>query len=162
MAPSQPPPDHEFASLRKLLTLKRFEVPPPGYLERFSGQVIARLGAEDVVPTQPWWDKLLSAIVVRPSLAGAVGLFASALLVVWIGVSKPMAGPPEPYGLLPDGAPVMVQAALLDWQVIDRTGLALELPARETSSVSPVVGRASPFSAARLGTAEVLPASYRP
>jgi len=79
-----------FEPLRRLLALKKYEQPPPGYFDRFSQQVIARIEAEGVTQktsflqwfTSPlaWlqcaWDSLES----RPALAGAFGFAVCGVL----------------------------------------------------------------------------------
>ena len=82
--------ENNFESLCRLLALKRHETPPPGYFNRFSGQVIARIRAGEGrsganFSELPWLVKLLRAFEFKPAFAGA---FASAvcLLLVFVGV----------------------------------------------------------------------------
>ena len=81
--------ENNFESLRRLLALKRHEVPPPGYFEGFSGEVRARLRSgegsravsfsERMGEDLPWLLRLVSAFEAKPAFAGA---FASALCLL--------------------------------------------------------------------------------
>jgi hypothetical protein len=88
--------ENNFDALRQLLKLKQHETPPPGYFNRFSGQVVARLRAGEArqsASESSWLSKLLSAFEFKPAFAGA---FASALcLVLAFGIF---------YAEQPDGA----------------------------------------------------------
>ena len=82
----------QFRPLRRLLALKRHEQPPPGFYHDFSSQVIARLRAGDVgepenflqrlLSEAPWLERWWGAFANRPTLAGAFGAGACALLAV--------------------------------------------------------------------------------
>jgi hypothetical protein len=61
----------EFEDVRRLLSLKRHEIPPPGYFERFSGQVMARIDREEALAAQPWWSSLLASLGWQRLLAAA-------------------------------------------------------------------------------------------
>jgi hypothetical protein len=74
--------ENNFDALRRLLKLKQQETPPPGYFNRFSGQVVARIRAGEarqLASEVSWLSKLLSAFEFKPAFAGA---FASALCLV--------------------------------------------------------------------------------
>jgi hypothetical protein len=86
--------DNNFEALRRLLVLKRYETPPPGYFNSFSSQVIKRIGAgeagradnwmEELFNHAPWLEKLVRAFEVKPVFAGA---FAGALcLLLLVGI----------------------------------------------------------------------------
>lgn len=72
--------NEDFEMLRRLLVLKRHEVPPPGYFEDFSSQVMARIRAGDTGESEierlPWLLRFLQAFEARPAYPVA---FASAL-----------------------------------------------------------------------------------
>jgi hypothetical protein len=76
-----------FAELRRLLVLKRYEQPPPGYFAHFSGEVIARLHAggcpeeKSLLHRLPWLERFWAALETQPVFAGAVGLAVCGLLV---------------------------------------------------------------------------------
>jgi hypothetical protein len=79
-------PDSEnFDSLRKLLALKRHEIPPPGYFDRFSRDVMARIKVGDtggeLGEERSWLKRLLSVFDVKPVFAGAFGTAVCAFLI---------------------------------------------------------------------------------
>jgi len=72
----------EFGQLRRLLALKRHEVPPPGYFRDFSTRVIDRLEREDSNPSQrDWWGRLGALLRVRPAISASFCL-ATALVLL--------------------------------------------------------------------------------
>jgi hypothetical protein len=78
-------PEHDsFEQLRKLLALKRHELPPPRYFDDFSLQVIVRIKAGEADRSfQPyaWLQRFWAALDTRPALAGAFGAAVCALLI---------------------------------------------------------------------------------
>jgi hypothetical protein len=81
--------ENNFESLRRLLALKRHEIPPPGYFNRFSGQVMARIragespaqeeGAGRLFAEPSWLFKFLQLFEAKPAFVGA---FASSLCLL--------------------------------------------------------------------------------
>jgi len=71
----------DFEQLRRLLVLKRYEQPPPGYLHSFSREVIVRIRAGELGERETkWWafdgswlKWVWSACERRPVLAGGAG-----------------------------------------------------------------------------------------
>ncbi len=86
-----------FEQLRRLLSLKRYEQPPPRYFNDFSAQVIARIEAGQRADDAPVWEpswlqRFWSALETRPVWAGALGVFICGLLVsgmVYSGSGSP-------------------------------------------------------------------------
>ena len=84
--------EHNFQDVKRLLKLKRHEVPPPGYFNGFSSEVIARIraGEQESVSfaerTQgnSWLYNLLHMFDARPGMIG--GLATSACLLVVFGL----------------------------------------------------------------------------
>src|ERR1039458_6921149 len=90
-----------FDELKRLLRLKQHEVPPPGYFNNFSGEVVSRIRAGEAGGSQglverphveaPWLVNLLRIFETKP---GVIGGFATSLyLVLLIGVV--LAGRPD-------------------------------------------------------------------
>jgi len=68
--------ENDFEALRRLLALKRHEIPPPGYFENFSSQVIGRIRAAESVEQIPFLLRFLQWFENRPAYPVA---FASSL-----------------------------------------------------------------------------------
>lgn len=93
-----------FEALRQLLALKKHELPPPGYFNRFSGEVVSRIRAgesarpetamERLFVEAPWLLKIIQAFESKPAFTG---VFASALcLLIVAGIvytDNPTAAP---------------------------------------------------------------------
>jgi hypothetical protein len=77
--------NENFESLRRLMALKRHEVPPPGYFHNFSNEVIARIKLGEHRSSEaaetPWFMKILQIFDAKPAFAGA---FASALCLLLV------------------------------------------------------------------------------
>jgi len=80
-----------FESLRRLLSLKRHETPPPGYFNHFSSQVIARIRAGETGAEAGWPERLftimprllgfLQSLETKPVFAGGFATGLCALLL---------------------------------------------------------------------------------
>ena len=83
--------EQNFDSLKKLLQLKQHEVPPPGYFNNFSGEVISRIRAGDASSAEnftdrleasaPWLANFLRIFETKP---GVVGAFATSLCLLLV------------------------------------------------------------------------------
>jgi hypothetical protein len=101
----------DFQQLQRLLTLKRYEQPPPGYFHHFPREIILRIKAGELGEVEAkWWafdgswlQWLWAACERRPVLAGGAGValcgfFAAATLISGsgdapaVGVSQNMPG----------------------------------------------------------------------
>jgi hypothetical protein len=80
---SMTPDSENFEQLRKLMALKRHEVPPPGYFHGFSRQVIVRIKAGELGEEagSTWWilegswlRRIWGGFEARPILGGAFGV----------------------------------------------------------------------------------------
>jgi hypothetical protein len=71
--------ENDFDALRRLLALKRHEIPPPGYFENFSSQVIGRIRAGETAAELPLFLRFIQWFERRPALPVT---FASSLCLV--------------------------------------------------------------------------------
>ena len=86
-----------FDPLLRLLRVKRYEQPPPGYFESFSRGVLARLKADetqrlgesrDIAEEASWLRWLWSVLEAKPILAGVFGVVVSGLVLAGIIYSQ--------------------------------------------------------------------------
>ena len=78
----------EFSQLRKLMALKRHEQPPPGYFNRFSDKVIARIETEELTEFSSWWQWLVNMFDAKPVVACIYGMAVSGLLLMGFKLSE--------------------------------------------------------------------------
>ncbi len=76
----------QFDQVRRLLVLKRHEIPPPGYFDHFSDRVIARIESETLVLEGSWWRRLVMSFDAKPIVAGAYSLGLGGLLFVGLSL----------------------------------------------------------------------------
>jgi hypothetical protein len=85
------PSEHNHEDLQRLLKLKRHEVPPPGYFNHFSGDVIARIKAGEAMSSgsfveylqdhAPWVFTLVRLFETKPGVVGGLATSLCVLLV---------------------------------------------------------------------------------
>ncbi|MEI8289709.1 MAG: hypothetical protein WCH99_09555 [Verrucomicrobiota bacterium] len=90
--------ENNFETLRQLLKLKQHEVPPPGFFNDFSDQVVSRIRAgegggaqsrtERLESVAPWLVRLLQIFETRPGLVGAVATSLCLLLTLGVVVGE--------------------------------------------------------------------------
>jgi hypothetical protein len=115
--------NNNFDDLKRLLKLKRHEIPPPGYFNHLSGDVISRIRAgesggpssifEQLHADSPFLGNLMRLFESKPGLIG--GLATSVCLFLLVAVvladnSEPAASPMAPQIAAqgaPDSAPAM-------------------------------------------------------
>jgi hypothetical protein len=78
--------DQDFEQLRKLLKVKRYEQPPPGYFSRFSDSVVNRLEREEesrhLEGFAAWFGALRRVLVENPISAGIFAVCGVLMVVV--------------------------------------------------------------------------------
>ena len=94
--------EQDFDALRRLLALKRHEVPPPGYFEDFSLNVIASIRAGEAAARMPWYLKFLQAFESRP--AYPMALASSLCMVLLFGIFTVEQNPSLSPGFAEQGA----------------------------------------------------------
>jgi hypothetical protein len=108
---SMRPEQENFDQLRRLLAIKRHEQPPPGYFDRFPGEVMARLQAgehriaddplESYFIEAPWLQRIWAALDSNPMLAGAFGVLVCGLLISGVIYSESVSSRPGTLPTLP-------------------------------------------------------------
>ena len=76
----------QFEALRRLLKLKRYEAPPPGYFDQLARSIRAHLQADRTLLTLPWWQVWLARLEFRPAFAAALAGAAGGLYLIGIGL----------------------------------------------------------------------------
>jgi len=132
------PDSEQFEQLRKLLTLKRHEQPPPGYFNRFSDQVIARIkSGETGEKEMTWFRKLWLLLETKPMLTGAFGAAVCALAISGIVFSDDTESP----GSTAHNAAAGLTPALGDGMAVMALNQGSESPhfSSSTNPVSPTL-----------------------
>jgi len=65
-----------FDGLKRLLALKKHELPPPRFHDELRGRILARIEAGEAGAPVSWWRRFIESFELRPALATG---FASAL-----------------------------------------------------------------------------------
>jgi hypothetical protein len=137
------PESDDFAQLQRLLALKRHEVPPPGYFENFSRQVIARIEAQSAAQARSWWTRWLAELDLRPAVACAYSLAVGGVLLVGLSLTpQEPAAPAAHLGAPTLGLPLLAADPAPMPAAMPAPGLTLQpmpLPGDDPSSVGAVL-----------------------
>ncbi|HZL14385.1 MAG TPA: hypothetical protein VFC85_09630 [Verrucomicrobiae bacterium] len=134
--------NENFEALRRLLALKRHEIPPPGYFNNFSDRVMAQIRAGKAAKQSfsESWLKFLQIFEMKPAFTGA---FASALLMLLVaGMIYSNQNDVATQPLLPmaeSTSPVLATGSTTALaQPSEQTLLASSISNNSTSSLQPV------------------------
>ena len=101
----------QFEQLRRLLSLKRHEQPPPGFFNNFSSQVMVAIKSEPepafldrIWDEAPWLKRIFTVLETNPLAAGAFATTICALLVGGIVYSQWMDQSPQLMSVNSDGS----------------------------------------------------------
>jgi len=81
MEPTPP----QFPEIARLISIKRFEVPPPGFHDRLRARVMASIEAERIRASKPWWSRLSSEFNWQRGMAVANGVAFAGLAFLAVG-----------------------------------------------------------------------------
>jgi hypothetical protein len=128
-----------FEELRRLLALKRYEQPPPGYFDRFPREVIARIRESESAPhlaifqpPVPWFQRLWNALEARVVFPTAFGAAVCSMLILGLMRSSVLQASSVHIAERLDGAPYSADTRPMGLQVIERTA-----PESSTAGVLP-------------------------
>jgi len=106
------PEQENFEGLRRLLKLKRYEQPPPGYFNNLSRQIIVQIRAGSKHEREhfldrlsweaPWMRRLIEAFQAKPALAVSFGAAMCALVFAGIIYSDSAEFKPAAVVSIPD------------------------------------------------------------
>jgi hypothetical protein len=145
-----PQPDNSDA-LRKLLALKRYELPPPRYFQDFPPRVIRRLEQMQSAGVSSWWQWLALPFDLKPAFVCACGVVVCGLFSAGVIASTQWSRSGQSAG------PVMSSAMVSPWSESSQSAVLASQPI--TGSTEPVLSHpTSPFSQFRV---QATPASFR-
>jgi hypothetical protein len=123
---------NNFEELKRLLKLKQHEVPPPGYFNHFSGDVVSRIRAGETSGSHglfarlegSWLMTVLAAFQAKPGLIGGMATSLCVLLLVGVVLAERTDGNSNgsatasladaaPVAPVADASPMMASAANL-------------------------------------------------
>jgi hypothetical protein len=116
-----------FEELRRLLVLKRYEQPPPGYFDRFPSEVIARIRESEsasnlaiLQPPVPWLQQLWNALEARVVLPTAFGAAVCSVLILGLMRSSVLQASSVHIAERLDGTPYSADTRPMGMQVVER------------------------------------------
>ncbi|HYV26400.1 MAG TPA: hypothetical protein VFA77_02635 [Candidatus Eisenbacteria bacterium] len=145
--------------MKKLLTLKRHEQPPPGYFAEFPRRVRARLEREPSLPALPWWQRLGLSFELTPALACSFGVLVCGMLLTGVVYSFQDAPPPQ---VFQPAAGNFSTLAITSSMVPVSAGLTLQGNNSDAANSSPSVGTPAFPNFLFNGQSLAAPVSYSP
>ena len=146
----------DFDALRKLLTLKRHEQPPPGFFDKMPQNILPRLQEQSAPQAFPFWRDWFSNFGFKPAVAYGVLMGVCAVILVGVGYAFRMET--QPVGALGPDESWRLSASIPDFSEKPVIPSGFTLQAADLSSTNPVFERGeSLFGGPKL---RVQPASF--
>ena len=79
------PAPHQFSEVARLVSIKRFEVPAPGFHDRLRARVMTGIEAERIRAAQPWWNRLFEEFNWQRGMVVANGVAFAGLAFLAVG-----------------------------------------------------------------------------
>ncbi len=127
------PQADNFEQLRKLLALKKYEQPPPGYFDQLSARILNRIESAEM-GRNTLWERLGFAFGSKPAFVCALGVVVCGLFCIGI-LSALQATTANDVAAAPQLAFGSESALPM-----------MTAPEEARSSVEPVISHASPFN----------------
>jgi len=156
-------PDKDFKALRTLVSLKRHEVPPPGFFNDFSKDIVMRIRRGDtdnpdplgtkIHSAAPWLLRLIQNFQAKPAYAGIFASVLGLLLVGGIVYTDNPGSTPEDL-MPPQTAEIsasLTAAAMTSPTIMDQAGLASQPSLSSTNPVLNLEPGASAFGGPAAG-----------
>ena len=122
-------------TMAKFLTIKRLEIPPPGYFQHFADQVIARIEHNQQLGPSGFLRGMLGRIDPRPLLACTLGAAMAALMPLALVSWTPPAPLIHAHRPQHTANPWLTAAA----QTLERFEINQSISSKSGSSVDPVI-----------------------
>ncbi len=81
-----PAPDDPTKRLLRLMALKRFETPPPGFFDRFPNRVLVNIRAGAEPDIRPFWQRVFRGIIAEPMVVGSYAALGVGALLFGVSV----------------------------------------------------------------------------
>jgi hypothetical protein len=140
------PEQESFEQIRRVLALKRHEIPPPGYFHHFSREVIVRIKAGETGETHvfvgqlSWFKRFWHVLDTKPVWAGALGAAVCGFFVVGAVISSESSDNSVAIGDAQQMPVSLANAqAAASWQSIEQPGVSaasVEMIGTETPRTS--------------------------
>jgi hypothetical protein len=134
----------ETEKIIRIIALKRFEQPPPGYFHLLPDRIVSRIEQGD--GKSDFWDNLAAIFSIRPALVYAFGLSICGAVTAGILYSPRMEGMASNTGSMPDSLWAVSVEDGVDGNTDAPRGLGEGNWMGSTSPIMPV-GNASMFEA---------------
>jgi hypothetical protein len=117
----------DFEKLQKLLALKKYEQPPPGYFNRLPGQIMSRIEAGE--GQTRFWEHFIPSFTLKPAMVYGLGLATCGVVALGVFYTSNLPGNKP-------GATTASTTTISQPTMVTSTAVAASIASRDASSVN--------------------------